>query len=271
MGRALNASENIQRIGGEKMNIQVNPKKSLQNIQVLAKDIVVKNKIAKSQVVTVFDVSGSMSGMYGSGLVTALATRVLALGLELDDNGVIPVYALNSECESVGDLTKDNLDSFVDDKLSYLVGGGTEYAPSINKVVADAQKGDPMFVLLFTDGANSDHRAAKEALIRASNLPIFFQWYGIYEDSEPDFEFLHKMDEMKGRIVDNAGFSPLGIDITDESNQYDDHDKMLFEDMVKEYKDFPQKAMMAGSNWTNLNSIHGAMKSIGGFLSKLFN
>jgi len=243
------------------MNITVNDKQTLDEISVKAKDIVVNNKVAKSQVVAVFDVSGSMEGMYDRGIVKALATRVLALGLQLDDNGIIPVYALDERCRKVADLTKDNLESYVDDELTELVGGGTDYAPTINQIVADAEKGDPMLVLMFTDGANGDKSDATEALIRASKLPIFFQWYGIYEGrGEPSFDFLHSMDEMEGRTVDNAGFSPLGLGIVSKTNQADDSEKLM-EDMVKEYKDFPSKAMMAGSNWTNLDSVHNEMKS----------
>lgn len=243
------------------MDIKVNSKKTLNEITVQAKEIVVKNKVSKSQVVAVFDVSGSMSDMYRKGIVKALATRVLALGLQLDDNGIIPVYALDNDCRKVADLTKDNLESYVDDELLDLVGGGTDYAPTINQIVADAEAGDPMLVLLFTDGENFDKAEAAEALVRASQLPIFFQWYGIYEGKrEPSFSFLHKMDEMEGRIVDNGGFSPLGLGIVHNEGEADDSESLM-EDMVKEYKAFPGKAMMAGSNWTNLTKIHDGMKS----------
>lgn len=242
------------------MNITVNDKQSLGDIEVMAKGIVVNNKVAKAQVVAVFDVSGSMEDMYDSGLVKALATRVLALGLQLDDNGEIPVYALDTECRSVGVITKDNLETFVEDNLTEIVGGGTAYAPTINKIVADAEAGDPMLVLLFTDGENSDEEDAEEALVRASKLPIFFQWYGIYEGkSEPDFEFLHSMDEMEGRTVDNGGFSPLGLGLVSKSGETDGSEQLM-QDMVKEYKDFPQKAMMAGSNWTNISTVHSTLK-----------
>jgi len=242
------------------MNITVNSKKTLGDIQVMAKDIVVKNKVAKSQVVAVFDVSGSMEDMYDEGIVKALATRVLALGLELDDNGVIPVYALDGDCRKVGDITKDNLDTFVDKNLRKLVGGATDYAPTINKIVADAEAGDPMLVLIFTDGENDDEDEADEALVRASELPIFFQWYGIYDgDEEPDFDFLHDMDEMEGRTVDNGGFSPLGLGIVSKTDEGDGSEELMT-DMVKEYKDFPDKAAKAGSNWGNLSNTHEVLK-----------
>lgn len=248
------------------MNITVNSKKGLGDIEVMAKNIVVNNKVQKSQVVAVFDVSGSMEDMYNKGIVKALATRVLAMGLQLDDNGSIPVYALDSDCRSVGEITKDNLDTFVDDNLVDLVGGGTSYAPTINKIIADAENGDPMFVLLFTDGENWDKGDAEKALIRASQLPIFFQWYGIYEGkSSPRFDFLHSMDEMDGRTVDNAGFSPLGLGIVHVENEGDDS-QALMEDMVKEYKDFPKKATDAGATWGNLNEVHKAMKGHSGLL-----
>lgn len=231
------------------MNITINPKKSLNDITILAKDVVQRHNVAKSQVVAVFDVSGSMEQMYGSGLVKALATRVLAVGLQLDDNGIIPVYALGDNCKRLDDLTAHNLDNYVDSNLKNHVGGGTSYAPSIKKVVEDAEAGDPMLVLLFTDGENFDTADSEEALIKASKLPIFFQWYGIYEKGyKPTFSFLEEMDEMQGRQIDNAGFSPLGLNMAETDN---DHDTTLFEDMVKEYKDFPNKAIQAGVKWEN--------------------
>lgn len=237
------------------MNIKIAKKASLNDIKIVAKEAVKKANIDRAQVVCVFDVSGSMTKMYRDGTVKALATRVLALAMQLDDDGVIPVYALDNNCQKVGDLTEDNLEDFVEAEIAPLVGGGTEYAPSINEVVKDAREGDDMLVILFTDGANDDRADSRDALINASKLPIFFQFFGIYEGStEPAFDFLHKMDEMKGRMVDNAGFSPLGLQVVDSSKS--DGDKELYEAILHEYQFFPQKATQANVTWKNLPEVH---------------
>jgi hypothetical protein len=236
------------------MNITIKPK-TLNELVILAKDSVEKHMgSSKSQVVAVFDISESMRDFYRDGTVDALATRVLALGLQLDDNGEIPVYTLGDGSTRLKDLTKDNLGTFVTKEVIPLVGEGTNYAPVVNKIVNDAQEGDPMLVLLFTDGDNFDKRDTVEAIVRASKLPIFFQWYGISEDRAENFPFLEKLDTLGEKnndlIVDNCGFSPLVLK-SDVSNS----DANLYDDMLKEYKDFPIKAETAGSKWSNKSQL----------------
>jgi hypothetical protein len=235
------------------MQINIKPK-SLDELQPVVVEILKKTQApAKSQVVAVFDISGSMDGwgntFYSSGLMHALATRVLALGLQLDDDGQIPVYTLGSGSRKLPNLTKANMATYIKEHVEPLVGEGTQYAPFIEKILKDANEGDPMLVLVFTDGDNSDHAATRRAIKEASKLPIFFQWYGIYQSkSAPDFPFLEKMDDMGDRVVDNCGFSPLGLTL---STELSNGDEVLYEDMLKEYKDFPAKAAQAGSKWEN--------------------
>lgn len=236
-------------------HITIKPK-SLNEIKIVAKEALGQAGVNfKSQVVAVFDVSGSMNTFYKSGIMEGLVTRILGLALHLDDNGEIPVYVLDSGVRRMPDLTEKNLGNYTL-ILHREVGGGTCYAPSIERVVQDAEPGDPMLVILFTDGDNSDHRAAKEAIINASKLPIFFQWYGIYQGhSIETFPFLEKLDTLgereKDLRVDNCGFSPLGLSFEQNSNGGNEDDMALYMDMLKEYKDFPQKAALAGVKWEN--------------------
>lgn len=238
------------------MNITIKPK-SLPQLEIIAKEALQKtNAPESSQVVAVFDISGSMdfapNHFYASGIMSALVTRVLALGLQLDDDGHIPAYTLGSGTTRLADITKENVDTYITEEVIPVLGGGTQYAPVINKIVEDAKEGDPMLVLLFTDGDNSDHAAAKKAIIEASKMPIFFQWYGIYRGKQAEaFPFLEKLDTLTGRQVDNCGFSPLGLDINLALPEDEGHDTALYEDMLKEYKDFPAKAAQVGSVWAN--------------------
>lgn len=237
------------------MSIIVLEKKTLAELAPVAKDVIIRSKApTKSQVVAVFDVSGSMDGFYREGVIDALATRVLALGLELDDNGSIPVYALDHGVKKLPDLTKDNLDGYTQ-KLHKMVGGGTNYAPSLQAILDDAEAGDPMLVLFFTDGENGDHHEAEEVIKNASRLPIFFQFYGIYGNyGSPGFNFLKKLDSMGGRQVDNAGFSELGLEMGN-NNGSSESDTELYEDMLKEYKDFPKKCVEADVKWENISEV----------------
>jgi hypothetical protein len=240
--------------GGKIMGVSILDKSVTRGqLQILAKDTVVQKGMGgqKAQVVGVFDTSGSTefpeSRFYSDGIMDALGTRVLYVAMELDDNGEIPVYRLTDQVERVrDDLTMANLDTYVAKNFpKYSIGGGTRYAPTIRRVVEDArreaQPGVPVLVVLFTDGENdqSDHRDARQALIDASRYPIFFQWFGIYgKGREPAFSFLHSMDEMEGRVVDNAGFSPLGVhEVTNED---------LMAALIHEFRDYPAKAAAAG-------------------------
>lgn len=244
--------------GGENMNTLKLTKKSLDEVKVIAKQALDLNKITfKSQVVAVFDISGSMEGwgnsFYKSGIMDALATRVLALGLQLDDDGEIPVYTLGSGTRRLPNLTKENLDGYINKAVAPLVGEGTQYAPFIEKIIEDSKEGDPMLVLVFTDGDNSDHAATKEAIIKASNLPIFFQWYGIYSGQPESFPFLAKLDTLNGRVIDNAGFSTLGLNMDNGTPSAESNvaDAGLYNDMLKEYKDYPELAQKNNVTWAN--------------------
>lgn len=231
------------------MNINLK-KKDLLDLRKDAKEAIETKAIGKSQVVAVFDISGSMEDFYRKGIVADLATRVLALGLELDDDGQVPVYTLGDSSSKLKNLTEENLADYVKKEIMKLVGTGTNYAPVINKIINDAPKsGDPMLVLIFTDGDNWDKKEAEEAIVRASNLPIFFQWYGIYGSRNPGFGFLEKLNDLNNRDlkIDNCGFSPLSL----TSGQGEDTDAALYEDMLKEYKEFPKKAAEADVKWGN--------------------
>lgn len=56
---------------------------------------------------------------------------------------------------------------------------------------------------MLTDGANSDPREAEKAIIDAANVGIFFQFAGVGNN---EFPFLEKLDNLTGRLIDNAGF-----------------------------------------------------------------
>ena len=215
----------------------------------------------RSQVVGVFDVSGSMeftqNRFYSQGVIQQVAKRVLALGLNLDDNGSVPIYRLHHSVEEVPEeLTATNIEGFID-KHFRRIDGGTAYSPTINKVVADLKPGDPALVFIFTDGdcSENDEEATRQALIRASSNPIFFMFFGIYGGGRPPaFRLLKQLDEMQGRKVDNAGFMELGLfSISDEE---------LMASMIREYKDFPAKCKALGMlPWTQKFPPHQPQQS----------
>ena len=76
-----------------------------------------------------------------------------------------------------------------------------------------------MFVIFLTDGGNTDRPASAEVLRELSSQPVFVQFVGIGKE---DFPFLRKLDELPGRLIDNAGFMVVNdIDTIKDAELYD--------------------------------------------------
>lgn len=205
----------------------------------------------KAQVVAVYDTSGSTewpgNEFYSSGLMAGLSRRVIGAALAVDDNGSVPVYSFTGKVQrrpsgkNPEEMTAANVANFIDRHFPLnTIGGGTHYAPFIRQVVEDAQPGDPMLVLVFTDGDNDDHAQAAEAIRWASRTaPVFFQFFGVQgKGGRTRFPFLEELDNLSGRLVDNAGFSLLKLtDVTDPE---------LMNLIFHEFVGYPAKAKAAG-------------------------
>jgi hypothetical protein len=195
----------------------------------------------RSQMLAVFDISGSMADRYRNGTVAALAKRALAVALHLDDNGDIPVYLLGDDCVALDQHINDkNVDTYVKTFVQKHVGGGTMYSPTFRQIHDDLEIGDPGFCLFFTDGDcdTSDYRAAEDAIKRLSNNPVFIQFIGIHEGVEPSFAFLEKLNHMGGRKIDNAGFCTFDVKRSS--------DEELYDALLNEYPDFRKEAVRLG-------------------------
>ncbi len=208
----------------------------------------------KAQVVLALDYSGSMSGLYTSGVVQKTLERVLPLGLGFDDNGEVDFYLFHDGVRKVNpNITLKNLDNYVSNNVKGQMGG-TNYAPCIMEIVKDfavmkntggfmgiggkkdyAPMDLPIYVIFMTDGENFDHTEAENAIKEASKCGIFFQFVGI---GNANFSFLKKLDNLTGRLVDNANFFELN-DITTVS------DSDLYNRLLNE---FPQWLPLAKSN-----------------------
>ncbi|RZL78224.1 MAG: stress protein, partial [Rhodococcus sp. (in: high G+C Gram-positive bacteria)] len=93
----------------------------------------------------------------------------------------------------------------------------------------------PTLVLFFTDGG-FHAKAQITTLIRtASGLPAFWQFIGIGKSS---FGVLEKLDNLTGRLVDNAGF--FAVENVDTLS-----DAALYELLLSEYPDWLRAARNA--------------------------
>lgn len=194
----------------------------------------------KAKVILAMDFSGSMSGLYQRGVVQETIERILPIGMAFDDDNEVDCYLFHDGVIPLDqNITLFNADGYIN---KYILGkysmGGTNYAPVINKITEDfgnpvqVSKGMfgltttqtvtpvamPTYVIFITDGENSDATAARTAITNASNHGIFFQFVGIGNER---FKFLQELDEMKGRVVDNANFFKVpDLAATSDDNLY---------------------------------------------------
>jgi hypothetical protein len=98
--------------------------------------------------------------------------------------------------------------------------------------------GDPGFVMFFTDGEDNEPARTRDMLVKLSDKPVFWQFIGIVGKGHPDFGFLKELDNLKGRVVDNANFFQLSVrDTTDEE---------LYQQLINEFKGYPQLVANSG-------------------------
>jgi len=231
-----------------------------------ADDAVTKHGLqgVKAEVVLVLDVSKSMYAMYKSNMVAELATRLLALSLEFDDDGVIPAYAFGDTCRHLGDLTVRDFAGWIEREVIRTGNdfqNGCMYAPVIHEVcsyffpedwhrpTAEVRVGrifkkrktvyptlsvprvNPVYALFVTSGDCQDKIATTDAVRRSSRLPIFWQFIGLQsgKGAPTKFTFLEKLDTLGNTHVDNAGF----FEVSDTRN-----DTVLFEGMCKEFPSY---------------------------------
>ncbi|WP_425146116.1 VWA domain-containing protein [Deinococcus sp.] len=195
---------------------------------------------ARYRVKLVLDISASMTQEFRSGAVDELVRRALALALRLDDDGQVDVYLFGIQPHRAGQVNLENVVGFVPG-LRFQFEGGTQYAPVMKMLRGDSQKEqstDPVLILFITDGATSNRGAAEREIMDASREPLFWKFMGI-EAGRVDFEFLEKLDDMPGRIVDNADFfkvkSPIRLS-----------DAELFELLVNELDSWDRDSRKAG-------------------------
>ncbi|MBF0101652.1 MAG: VWA domain-containing protein [Desulfobacterales bacterium] len=185
----------------------------------------------KAQVVLVLDISKSMNSLYKSGVIQNVIERILALALNFDDDGSIDIFLFGTNAYSLPSVTINDFDNYVQNIIltKYKINEATNYAPPL-KLIYDKYCGKqsvPVFVIFITDGGNADKKETENIIRPISSEPIFIQFVGIGAD---DFPFLRKLDQLTGRVIDNAGF----MEVNDISNI---KDKELYDRLLNE---FPQ-------------------------------
>ncbi|MFZ1827404.1 MAG: VWA domain-containing protein [Candidatus Competibacteraceae bacterium] len=120
-------------------------------------------------------------------------------------------------------VTLDEIDGYVERVIlsQYKIREATNYAPPL-RLIRDQYpqpQPAPVFVIFLTDGGNADRPASAEAIRELSRQPVFVQFVGIGKE---DFPFLRKLDELPGRLIDNAGFMHVNdLDAIKDAELYD--------------------------------------------------
>ncbi|WP_412028703.1 VWA domain-containing protein [Deinococcus yunweiensis] len=195
---------------------------------------------ASYQVKLVLDISGSMADEYRSGSVQQLANRALALAARLDDDGQVDVYLFGVRPHRKGALSIENAQGFVRD-MRVQLEPGTHYGPVMQYVREDvklARSGLPTLVLFVTDGGTSNPDSVVRLMREMSGEPIFWKFMGI-EQGRVNFDFLEKLDDLTGRVVDNADFFKVQAPIRMA-------DDTLFDLLVNELDGWQSAARRAG-------------------------
>jgi stress response protein SCP2 len=204
----------------------------------------------KARFCAVFDISYSMDHLYSQGEVQAFAERALAMGCRFDDDGEMDIFLFGARVHKVMSMNIGNYKVHLRTVLQqYGLEGGTDYGLAIQAVrnfyfpenggreEPKATRADtPVYVAFLTDGDTS-RRDFTERQVRASSYePIFWQFVGIGNAS---FPFLQKLDDLKGRLLDNAGFFAV-----EKPTKFSDD--ALFTAMVGEYAKWVVQAKQQG-------------------------
>lgn len=182
----------------------------------------------RAQVVLVLDISTSMNALYKTGVVQRVIERLLGLAVSFDDDGQIDLLLFGTNAYRLPPVTLDEIEGYVERVIlaQYKIREATNYAPPL-RLIRDQYRSPqpaPVFVIFLTDGGNADRPASAEAIRELSKQPVFVQFVGIGKE---DFPFLRKLDELPGRLIDNAGF--MHVNDLDAIKDLELYDRLLNE------------------------------------------
>ncbi|MEU3507909.1 VWA domain-containing protein [Streptomyces longwoodensis] len=168
----------------------------------------------RAAVYLVVDRSYSMRGYYDDGSVQHLTDQALALSVNLDDDGLVPLVMFDTRPYPTVDVSLSSYQGVVAAQHQLHGGantmGGTLYSHAMANVVehyASARVSDPALVIFQTDGAPQDAQATADLLARWSKKPLFWAFVGFGPSPVP---FLQRLDTLPGRVVDNASYFHAG-------------------------------------------------------------
>ncbi|MDI9918972.1 VWA domain-containing protein [Rhodococcus sp. IEGM 1379] len=201
----------------------------------------------RARVILVIDKTGSMNKQYKTKVVHRVVERMIPVAIQVDDDGKLEPYLYAVGFHKLPEIAVHEAESWSETYL-HLRGkhGGFNYdaigavnreIPIMTEIISRLTPGaTPTLVLFFTDGGFSERREITKLMRAASALPAFWQFVGI---GKANYGVLEKLDDLDGRIVDNAGFFALD-DIDTVS------DAELYSRLLSEFPDWYKAAVAAG-------------------------
>jgi len=217
-----------------------------------------------ARVALVLDISASMNGLYQNGTVQRVTEKALALASRFDDDGQMEVFLFGKSVHTCGVIGIKNIQQAIQTLVrKHPLESSTRYGLALQtlrlhyfpqvelqtlaavpsllgrlmgqkstpfKPTLPAQT--PIFVLFITDGETLDQALAVEEMTRLSQLPMFFKFIGVGQAS---FPFLQRLDDLKGRALDNADF----VQFSDLDTVAD---PVLYERLIQEYDQYLLRA-----------------------------
>jgi hypothetical protein len=189
-----------------------------------------KKKIAGvvASVAIVIDASGSMSFLYSKGTVQRTFERMLAVASAMDDDGILDVWFFGSRSMRAPSVTAQKYENYVartypEPRFFGGLGIGNNEPVVMEDVVRkyiieEPNKQIPTYVIFISDGGFYESTKISKILIDCANNNIFWQFVGI---GNADYGVLRKLDQLPGRLVDNAGFFALDdMDLISDEELY---------------------------------------------------
>ena len=203
----------------------------------------------------VLDVSGSMRGLFKSGAVDRLIQRCMAYALNLDDDGDVSCVLFDNSARAIPPITAATYAGVAAEVMARRdIWGTTDYGRAMRLVremaAAEPDFGRmPVYVMFVTDGGTENRPLAERQIQSAAAEGIFWKFMAIGPMPKGHvaksralprgFDFLAYLDDMPGRVVDNADFFAV-------ADPDDPSDEAFFDLMANEYAGWIAAAAKAG-------------------------
>ncbi len=195
------------------------------------------------QVKLAIDRSGSMDDLYYNGTVQDVVERILAIGMKVDIDKSIDIWAFHNGSRELPPVTEQNLLNFVNQEIvKKISSGGTSYAPVMEDIIKSSisknslfgmfkkkEDSKPTLAIFITDGESNDENVAEKAIKNSQDKNIYWMLVGI---GNADFRFIERL----GEDYPNCGF--IGIDNISKVDDEDLFDGILNEEFAKWVKKF---------------------------------